>query len=343
MLDWWWWQADFSWWHHTYGLIIPSWGEIGNVPSNDALPNVNIPLSTTPIVCLLSLQAQLHQLSTSYCWLHDGTTLQTLTKVYTGCPIVVCRRLEIPLQSRLPCLWLARHWYCNKADYSEGVSTWSLHHILWRGCTAVGAAGLTCKYYMLCTLLLYFLQDHIHPHTQTCHGWSLKVYGACVHVDGFRDVHWGARFCIAITVDSVENGVWFRKASGIGKKRSIDYEDVTKWTLISLLLVVISIGCNFLLVQFPYSFVVLGWLFCVQWTIMLLLLYGPCATWVYIGTDDSCKRVDFGIIVLLVERSAMWHFGGSGGIVHSSLMKWCMYPRDQLMPQCWMNDYEVRY
>ena len=55
MLDWWWWQADFSWWHHTYGLIIPSWGEIGNVPSYDVLPNVNIPLSTTPIVHLLSL------------------------------------------------------------------------------------------------------------------------------------------------------------------------------------------------------------------------------------------------------------------------------------------------
>lgn len=104
------------------------------------------------------------------------------------------------------------------------------------------------KYYMLCTPLLYFLQDHIHQLTQTCHGWSLKVYGACVHVDGFCDAHWGVRFCIAITVDSVENGVWFSKASGIGKKRSIDYEDVTKWTLISLLLVAISIGCNFLLV-----------------------------------------------------------------------------------------------
>jgi len=121
MLDWWWWQADFSWWHHTYGLIIPSWGEIENVPSNDVLPNVNIPLSTTPIVRLLSLSkiALKHNLISSLLVIAGGKMAlhyKTLTKVYTGCPIVVCQRLERPLQSRLPCLWLARHWYCNKAD-----------------------------------------------------------------------------------------------------------------------------------------------------------------------------------------------------------------------------------
>lgn len=121
MLDWWWWQADYSWWHHTYGLIIPSRGEIWNVPSDNVLPNVNIPLSTIPIVRLLSLCkiALKHNFISSVLVIAGGMmalNYKTLTKVYTGCPIVVCRRLERPLQSRLPCLWLARHWYYNKAD-----------------------------------------------------------------------------------------------------------------------------------------------------------------------------------------------------------------------------------
>jgi len=76
---------------------------------------------------------------------------------------------------------------------------------------------------------------------------SLKVYGARVHVHRFRDINWGVRFCTAFTVDSVESGVWFSTAGGIGKKRSI--QAFQKHAVLDLMFCACSVSVLFI-VQF---------------------------------------------------------------------------------------------
>ena len=70
-------------------------GEITNVPSNDLLPIIQLPLSTSPVGRLLSLCriALKHNYISSLLVIAGGVLAlhyKTLTKVYAGCPVVVC-------------------------------------------------------------------------------------------------------------------------------------------------------------------------------------------------------------------------------------------------------------
>ena len=85
-------QADCSWWLAIHMVASFPHGWNWKCPSSDnGLPNVNIPLSTTPIVRLLSLSkialiSSLLVIAGGMMALHN----KTLTNVYAGCPIVVC-------------------------------------------------------------------------------------------------------------------------------------------------------------------------------------------------------------------------------------------------------------
>ena len=70
-------------------------GEIGNVPSSDVLPTIQLPLSTSPIIRLLSLSkiALKHNFISSLLVIAGGVMVlhyKTLTKLYAGCQIVAC-------------------------------------------------------------------------------------------------------------------------------------------------------------------------------------------------------------------------------------------------------------
>jgi len=70
-------------------------GEIGNVPSSDVLPTIQLTLSTSPIVRLLSLSkiALKHNFISSVLVIAGGVMAlhyKTLANVFGGCPIVVC-------------------------------------------------------------------------------------------------------------------------------------------------------------------------------------------------------------------------------------------------------------
>ena len=74
-------------------------GEIGNVPSNDLLPAIHLPLysvpvSASPLVRLLSVMqvVQKHNFISSILVVAGGVMslhYKTLTQAYAGCPIVV--------------------------------------------------------------------------------------------------------------------------------------------------------------------------------------------------------------------------------------------------------------
>lgn len=70
-------------------------GEITNVPSHDLLSNIHLPLSTCPVRKLLSLcqLALKHNYISSLLVIAGGVLAlhyKTLTKVYSGCPVVIC-------------------------------------------------------------------------------------------------------------------------------------------------------------------------------------------------------------------------------------------------------------
>ena len=74
-------------------------GEIGNVPSSDVLPTIQLPLSTSPIVRLLSLSkiALKHNFISSVLVIAGGVMAlhyKTLANVFGGCSIVVCLGLS---------------------------------------------------------------------------------------------------------------------------------------------------------------------------------------------------------------------------------------------------------